>query len=109
MANIVAEEMQQKGVKFVYEAKPSAVSKQEDGRLLVHWIDKEGAMHKDTYDTVLFAIGRQALTRELKPENAGVNIVPETFKIDAVNEQTNVAHIYAVGDVLHVSSLGNKL
>lgn len=100
---MVASEMEQRGVHFVYQAKPKAIEKQEDGRLLVHWVDKEGEIHQDVYDTVLFAIGRQALTRELKPENAGLELVPETFKIDAINEQTNVPHIYAVGDVLHVS------
>lgn len=55
------------------------------------------------YDTVLFAIGRRALTQELKPENAGLKLVEETGKIDTINEQTNVPNIYAVGDVLHVS------
>lgn len=55
------------------------------------------------YDTVLFAIGRRALTKDLKLENAGVVTVPDDDKIDAQNEQTNVPNIYAVGDVLHVS------
>ena len=54
------------------------------------------------YDTVLFAIGRKALTKDLKLENAGVTVCPDDAKIDAQNEQTNVPHIYAVGDVLHV-------
>ena len=40
MANLVAEEMQQRGVNFIYEAKTKAIEKQEDGRLLVHWVDK---------------------------------------------------------------------
>ncbi|XP_043281869.1 thioredoxin reductase 1, mitochondrial isoform X2 [Venturia canescens] len=101
MSNMVATEMEQRGVHFIYQAKPKAIEKKEDGRLLVHWVDKEGEIHQDVYDTVLFAIGRQALTRELKPENAGLKLVPETFKIDAINEQTNVPHIFAVGDVLH--------
>ncbi|KAG5326456.1 TRXR1 reductase, partial [Acromyrmex heyeri] len=101
MAIHVAEEMQQRGVKFNYEAKLKKVSKQEDGRLLADWIDKDGQIHQDVYDTVLFAIGRRPLTQELKPENVGLKLVPETGKIDAVNEQTNVPNIYAVGDVLH--------
>ncbi|XP_018370643.1 PREDICTED: thioredoxin reductase 2, mitochondrial isoform X2 [Trachymyrmex cornetzi] len=101
MATHVAEEMEQRGVKFNYEAKLKKVSKQEDGRLLVDWIDKDGQIHEDVYDTVLFAIGRRSLTQELKPENAGLKLVPETGKIDAVNEQTNIPNIYAVGDVLH--------
>lgn len=101
MANIVAEEMAERGVHFVYEAKPKAIEKMEDGRLLVHWVDKNGEVHQDVYDTVLFAIGRRALTQELKPENVGLKLVDESGKIDAVNEQTNVPYIYAVGDVLH--------
>ncbi|XP_015177607.1 PREDICTED: thioredoxin reductase 1, mitochondrial isoform X2 [Polistes dominula] len=101
MANMVAEELESRGVHFIYQAKPKKVEKQADGRLLVDWVDKDGNVHQDVYDTVLFAIGRQALTKQLKPENAGLEIVPDNGKIDAQNEQTNVPNIYAVGDVLH--------
>ena len=51
----------------------------------------------------MFAIGRKALTKDLKLDNAGVITVSENSKINAQNEQTNIVHIYAVGDVLHVS------
>lgn len=101
MASTVAEEMQQRGVHFIYQAKPQKIEKQSDGRLLVHWVDKDGQVHQDIYDTVLFAIGRRPLTEELKPENAGIKLVADTGKIDAINEQTNVPNIYAVGDILH--------
>ncbi|KAI4484660.1 hypothetical protein M0804_007226 [Polistes exclamans] len=101
MANMVAEELESRGVHFVYQAKPKKIEKQADGRLLVDWVDKDGNVHQDVYDTVLFAIGRQALTKELKPENVGLEIVPDNGKIDARNEQTNVPNIFAVGDVLH--------
>lgn len=40
MANIVAEEMEQRGVHFIYQAKPKRITKQEDGRLLVDYVDK---------------------------------------------------------------------
>lgn len=40
MAEHVAEEMQQRGVRFVYEAKLKKIAKQEDGRLLADWVDK---------------------------------------------------------------------
>lgn len=64
---------------------------------------QDGKTHKDVYDTILFAIGRKPLTQELKPENINLKLVPETDKIDAIDEQTNVPNVYAVGDVLHVS------
>lgn len=126
---MVAEEMKNRGVHFIHQAKPKKIDKQANGRLLVHWVDnvcldnyitvykdikslinqfinicffQNGKVHRDDYDTVLFAIGRQALTKELKLENAGVKVLSENGKIDAENEQTNVPNIYAVGDVLHV-------
>lgn len=40
MAEHVADEMQQRGVNFIYEAKLKKVEKQEDGRLLAYWVDK---------------------------------------------------------------------
>lgn len=40
MANLVADEMKQRGVHFIHQAKPKKITKQEDGRLLVHWVDK---------------------------------------------------------------------
>jgi pyruvate/2-oxoglutarate dehydrogenase complex dihydrolipoamide dehydrogenase (E3) component len=39
MANIVAEEMEQRGVHFIYQAKPKLIKRQADG-LLVHWENK---------------------------------------------------------------------
>lgn len=53
----------------------------------------------DEYDTVLFAIGRYAVTEGLNLANAG--LVAEKngkFKVNA-EEQTNVPHIYAIGDI----------
>lgn len=86
------------------------MEKQEDGKLLVKWskTDDPSQEFSDTFDTVLFAIGRRALTRELHLDKAGVKTAGDGEKIDAVNEQTNVSHIYAVGDVLYVSLLIKK-
>jgi len=56
----------------------------------------------EEYDTVLFAIGRYALTENLGLDKAGVQVM-KNGKIDAPkqDEQSNVPHIYAIGDVLH--------
>lgn len=69
----------------------------------VTWTNENGEQFEDTFDTVLFAIGRRALTRELHLATTGVKVAGDGEKIDAVNEQTNVPHIFAVGDVLYVS------
>ncbi|GLV32299.1 Thioredoxin reductase-1 [Carabus blaptoides fortunei] len=101
MANIVADAMKLKGVKFLEQCEPQSVEKQPDGRLLIKWTDSAGAEYSDVYDTLLFAVGRRALTKDLLLENAGVLVKDGSDKIDATNEQTNVPHIYAVGDVLY--------
>jgi len=55
----------------------------------------------DVFDTVLFAVGRKALTDDLKLENSGVVVHPDSAKIDVdAYERSNVPHIYAVGDVI---------
>lgn len=84
---------------------PTAVVKLESGKLKVSWTNEAKQEFSDEYDTILFAIGRRALTKELNLENAGVKVAGDGEKIDAINEQTNVPHIYAVGDVLYVSRL----
>jgi len=53
------------------------------------------------YDTVLFAIGRYAVTKGIDLEKAGV-IAESNGKIKAADdEQTNVENIYAIGDVIY--------
>ncbi|WP_411023618.1 FAD-dependent oxidoreductase, partial [Salmonella sp. s51228] len=50
-------------------------------------------------NTVLLAIGRDPYTKNMGLGQAGVKF-EENGKIPAVYEQTNVPHIFALGDVL---------
>lgn len=105
MAATVVAAMQDKGVNFLNRCNVTAVEKQADEKLLVKWVNDKKEEFSDTYDTILFAMGRKALTRDLHLDKLGIPIHGESDKIDAVNEQTNVPHIFAVGDVLLVSSV----
>lgn len=102
MAGMITNAMIEKGVNFIFEAIPLSVDKQEDGRLLVKYRNKDGSEAEDIFDTVLFAIGRTANTSKIHLDKAGVEVVKDSDKVD-VNEasQTNVDHIYAVGDILY--------
>jgi dihydrolipoamide dehydrogenase len=56
-----------------------------------------GIEHKIVADRIIQSVGRKAVFSELKPENADV----ETTKVILANAvyQTNIPHIYAIGDV----------
>ncbi|KAL4714016.1 hypothetical protein ACJJTC_008370 [Scirpophaga incertulas] len=101
MARIITAEMEERGVKFHHRCIPLSVEKLESGQLKATWLNTETNEHgEDVYDTVLMATGRYALTKDLNLEAAGVTCVSEDGKIVAATEQTNVPHVFAVGDVL---------
>lgn len=102
MADVVASSMSEKGINIKMGSKPKSVEKLKDGKLLVKYAfnDKPDEVVSDTFDTVLFAVGRYALVEDMKLENAGVKITEEKVDVD-INSRTNVDNIYAVGDVLH--------
>lgn len=102
MGDLVAASLQEKGVKFLNKCLMKSIDKQADGKLLISWTSSEtNETFSDTYDTVLFAMGRRALTKDLQLENVGVKLNADNGKIEATNEQTNIPNIFAVGDVLH--------
>jgi len=86
-------------------AVPTSVEKLENGMKKVHWQCKDGSVGSDEYDTVMFAVGRDVCTGGMGLDKAGVQVNPKTGKIPTVNEQTNVPHIYAIGDVIDGDAL----
>lgn len=101
MASLVMEYMESHGTRFLRRCTPSRVAKLPSGQLEVTWEDSaSGQKNTDTFNTVLWAIGRVPETSGLGLEKAGVKINPNTQKIvvDAT-EATSVPHIHAIGDV----------
>lgn len=93
-------------IKFMDNTIPTSITKTEDGKLRVSFAkyDPESRSvgevvgHED-YDTVLNAIGRQATSDKLNLSAAGVSFNTRDGKIEINdNDQTNVPHIYCVGD-----------
>ncbi|EFA02207.2 thioredoxin reductase 1, mitochondrial [Tribolium castaneum] len=101
MAKLVTESMVAKGVRFLHKCVPTSIERSNGKMLLVKWIDETREEGCDEFQTVLFAIGREACIRALRLDKAGVSVVADGDKIETINEQTNVPHIYAVGDVLY--------
>jgi len=100
MAELIGKHMELFHTKFIKGATPAKLEKPNpDGRIQVTYDTSEGQKVEE-YDTVLFAIGRYAVTQGIALEKAGV-IAEKNGKIKAQNEATNVENIFAIGDVLH--------
>ena len=101
MANRIGTYMENHGVKFIRGAVPSKMEKPDpNGKIIVTYKTEEKEEQQE-YDTVLFAIGRYAVTEGIKLQNAGVK-AESNGKIRASDtEETNVPGIYAIGDVLY--------
>jgi thioredoxin reductase (NADPH) len=101
IAEKIGDHMASHGVKFVRPAIPQKIEKLDSGKLKVSWVDTDTKVESsDVFDTVFVATGRYADTGKLGLDAAGV-IVDKGGKLPTRDEQTNVSHIYAIGDVVH--------
>lgn len=71
MANKIAEHMATYHTKFIRNATPSKLEKLDSGKIKVTF-NQDSAQHEEEFDTVLFAIGRYALTQGLQLDKAGL-------------------------------------
>jgi len=99
IAEMIGDYMTNHGMKFIRPATPTSIELVGDKKK-VTWKNADGSTSEDLFDTVMFAIGRYAVTDGIDLPTAGVQVNPKTGKIPCVAEQTNVPHIYAIGDVL---------
>lgn len=99
-ADKIGATMHDLGVRFLYGTTPKELARMDNGQIQVTFArgGDEGDL-VEVYDTVLYATGREADTKGLALDKAGV-VVNAKGKFETQNEQTNVANIYAVGDVL---------
>jgi dihydrolipoamide dehydrogenase len=89
---ILQKTLERKGVEFKLGAKVTGVEK--DGVVY----EKDGKTEKVDADKILCSIGRRAVTQGVGLENIGVNLERGAIVTDDMM-RTNVANVYAVGDV----------
>lgn len=100
MSALVTDYMASHGTRFLRGCIALQVKRLLDNQLQVTWKElSSGRESADTFNTVLWAVGRIPETRNLNLEKAGIRTNPESKKIlvDAA-EATSVPHIYAIGD-----------
>ena len=91
--------MERTGVKFIKNAHPISFEKTAEGKINVNYLQNKTQKHA-SYEGVLLAIGRKASTENLNLQAAGVKINSSNSKIICDDtDQSNVPHIWAVGDV----------
>jgi len=83
MANLIGTHMELYHTKFIRGAVPTRIEKPDpEGKIIVTYQDAEGEKQEE-YDTVLFAIGRYAVTKALNLEAAGLEVESNgKFKVD---------------------------
>jgi thioredoxin reductase (NADPH) len=99
----IGEVMERDGVRFLRPAVPLKLERRAgaEGPITVTFsVEGEAAPRSEDFDTVLWAVGRAPATRGIGLERAGVKTSDEGFVLVNDEEQTNVPHIYALGDVL---------
>ncbi|MBO5889173.1 MAG: dihydrolipoyl dehydrogenase [Clostridia bacterium] len=92
ISSILQKSLEKKGVIFNLGAKVTAIEK--DGVVY----EKDGKVEKILAEKVLLSIGRRAVTQGFGLENINVNLERGAIVTDE-QMRTNVANVYAVGDV----------
>lgn len=92
VSSILQKSLERKGIIFNLGCKVTEIAK--DGVIF----EKDGKAEKVQADKILLSIGRRAVTANIGLENIGVNMERGAIITDD-KMRTNVANVYAVGDV----------
>jgi thioredoxin reductase (NADPH) len=100
IANKIGAYMENQGIRFIKSAVPTEISLNSQGKKVVVYKQGEDEI-EDTFDTVLFAIGRSADTHLLNLPAVGVQTAPNGKIIAGDDDLTSVNNIYAIGDCVN--------
>lgn len=97
-------------VKFIRPATPNkieCIKPEADGNApeLKVYYTEDGVEKSDTFNTVVFAIGRTPCTKLINPDAIGLKY-HENGKVPVSDtEQTNLSNVYAIGDIVDAPEL----
>ena len=99
--------LKKQGIKFHLQHKVEKIKKSETGAT-ISTLDKEGNKINFDCDVVLISVGRKPNTRGLNLEKIGVQLDDKKRIKTNKNFQTNLANIFAIGDVIDGPMLAHK-
>jgi dihydrolipoamide dehydrogenase len=107
LSNPLFKRMQKRFKAIMLETKVTKVEAKSDG-LYVTFEGKEAPSAPVRYDRILSCVGRTPNGREVKATNAGVTVDERGFIPVDKQMRTNIANIYAIGDVVGNPMLAHK-
>lgn len=104
---VLQKRMLKKGVKFLLKTKVTAVEAKKEG-IYVSMAGEHVTAKPLCFQQVLVSVGRKPNGLTLAAEKAGVQVNEQGFISVDKQMRTNVAHIYAIGDVVGQPMLAHK-
>ena len=96
LSDTLVELMAEENLEVLTQSVPKKVEKQADGSLVLHF---ENGNNIET-DCVIWAIGRTPTTDKINLEAAGVKTDERGYVLVNEHHETNVANVYALGDII---------
>lgn len=103
----LAKRMQKRFKKIYLKTKVTAVEAKKDG-LYVTFVGEDAPKEPVRFDKILSCVGRTPNGKEVQASKAGVNVDERGFIAVDKQQRTNIAHIYAIGDVVGNPMLAHK-
>ena len=99
--------LKKQGIKFHLQHKVEKIKKSETGAI-ISTLNKEGNKINFDCDVVLISVGRKPNTQGLNLEKIGIQLDDKKRVKTNKNFQTNLANIFAIGDVIDGPMLAHK-
>ena len=96
LSDTLVELMAEENLEVLTQSVPKKVEKQADGSLVLHF---ENGNNIET-DCVIWAIGRTPTTDKINLDAAGVKTDERGYVLVNEHHETNVANVYALGDII---------
>ncbi len=100
--------MKKQGINIATETKANKAEKKSDGVHVELENVKTGEKTTEVFDRVLVAVGRRPRTDGLNIQATGATVTDRGFVPANTRQQTNVPHIYSIGDVAGNPMLAHK-
>jgi len=107
LVNVLKKRLTKQGVKILLKTKVTAMDAKKDG-IHVTMEGEHATTTPDVFKQVLVAVGRKPNGANISAEKAGVSVDERGFIATNKYMQTNVEHIFAIGDVVGQPMLAHK-